>query len=152
LAATRGRRKGSQAPERCQGCMPERCTGCMPERCQGVRCAGAGADGAGAGVSAESVPLEAEDEGPQAEALSGYVVSIVGRKRFRRLHHIAKCGLLPGTDYKEFTWYGEVLPDPTLYDQICARCWRRRAVFDLETAKDPAADNSASSSGESDAS
>ena len=78
------------------------------------------------------------------------MVSLVGRRRFRRLHHIARCGMLPGTDYKEYVWYGEVLPDPTLYDQICSRCWRLRATFDLEAAGAAAEVASASSSGESD--
>ena len=87
-----------------------------------------------AGEDAEQEPEADDDEEAPGGNLTGYVVSIVGRKRFRRLHHLAKCGMLPGTDYKEFVWYGEVLPDPTLYDSICSRCWRQRAIFDGEAA------------------
>ena len=96
------------------------------------------------------VSLAGVDKDTPAELLSGYVVSIVGRKRFRRLHHIARCGMLPGTDYKEFIWYGEALPIATLYDQVCARCWRTRSSFDAEAAGTSAEAASASSSGESD--
>ena len=95
-------------------------------------------------------PEEDEDLEPPAEVLSGYVVSIVGRRRFRRLHHMARCGMIPGTDYKEFDFYDEALPDPAQYDEICSRCWRRRAAFDLEVAGAAAEVASASSSGESD--
>ena len=64
------------------------------------------------------------------------------------MHHIAKCGLLPGTDYKEFNLYGDALPDPALYDNICSRCWRQQATFDAETAGTAAELASASSSAE----
>ncbi len=81
-----------------------------------------------AGEVAEQEPEADDDEEAPGGNLTGYVVSIVGRKRFRRLHHLAKRGMLPGTDYEEFVWYGEVLADPTLYDSICPRCWRQRAM------------------------
>ena len=93
-------------------------------------------------------PEAADDEQLQDGAFTGYVVSVFGRRRFRRLHHIAKCGMLPGTDYKEFNWYGDVLPDPSLYDSICSRCWRRGSTFDAEATGSAAELASASSSGE----
>ena len=95
------------------------------------------------------VPKEAEDGDLPDDALQGYVVSIAGRKRFRRPHHITKCGLIPGTDYKEYAWYGDVLPEATLYDQVCRRCWRNKADFDLDSTGASAEVASASSSGES---
>ena len=101
-----------------------------------------------AGEVARQGPAADDDAELQGGALTGYVVSIVGRKRFRRLHHIAKCGLLPGTDYKEFSWYGDALPDPSLYDNICSTCWRQQATFDAEAAGTAAELASASSSGE----
>jgi hypothetical protein len=106
------------------------------------------AEAAMAGEDAEQEPEADDDEEAPGGNLTGYVVSIVGRKRIRRLHHLAKCGMLPGTDYKEFVWYGEVLPDPTLYDSICSRCWRQRAIFDGEAAGAASGPPSASSSGE----
>ena len=106
------------------------------------------AEAAMAGEDAEQEPEADDDEEAPGGNLTGYVVSIVGRKRFRRLHHLAKCGMLPGTDYKEFVWYGEVLPDPTLYDSICSRCWRQRAIVDGEAAGAASGPPPASSSGE----
>ena len=41
------------------------------------------------------------------------------------------------------------MPDPTLYDDICARCWRIRAAFEAEAAGSSTRVESASSSGES---
>ena len=114
-----------------------------------TRCNGASAHEASvAGVVAGQGPEVADDEELQDGALTGYVVSVVGRRRFRRLHHIAKCGMLPGTDYKEFNWYGDVLPDPSLHDSMCSRCWRGRATFDAEAAGAAAELASVSSSGE----
>ena len=105
------------------------------------------ASAAGGGAGQEPEADDDEEEAPVGN-LTGYVVSIVGRKGFRRLHHLAKCGMLPGTDYKEYVWYGEVLPDPALYDSICSRCWRQRAAFEEEAAGAVTGPPSASSSGE----
>ena len=105
------------------------------------------ASAAGGGAGQEPEADDDEEEAPEGN-LTGYVVSIVGRRGFRRFHHVAKCGMLPGTDYKEYVWYGEVLPDPTLYDSICSRCWRQRASFEEEAAGAAAGPLSASSSGE----
>ena len=92
---------------------------------------------------------DSEDVDVQPEVLGGYVVSIVGRGRFRRLHHLARCHLVPGTDYKEFVLYGECAPEPSLYDEICSRCWRRREEFHPGPVGPAACLDSASSSGES---
>ena len=78
------------------------------------------------GSDSEATPEKGEEEPGQVQeadgaheevALRRFVVSIVGRKRFRRLHHISRCGMLPGTDYKDFEWFGDVLPAPAQYDQ-----------------------------------
>jgi hypothetical protein len=73
-----------------------------------------------------------DDQGEASEGLTGYVVSVVGRKRFRRLRHLTKCGLIPGRDYRDFTVYGDILPPADCYDSICTRCWRSRSAFEAE--------------------
>ncbi len=101
-------------------------------------------------VTEEAVD-DTEGEELPVELLAGYVVSIVGRRRFRRLHHMARCGTLPGTDHKEFNFFGETLPPPTEYDGVCSRCWRHREVFEQEAGGAAEGLASASSSGESSA-
>ena len=83
-------------------------------------------------------------------ALTGFVVSIIGRRRYRRLHHLARCGLIPRRDYLEFEVHGDALPPADAYDSVCARCWRPGSSPEAEARRigrvepDPA-----SSSGES---
>ena len=90
------------------------------------------------------------EEGGSTEGLSGYIVSVVGRKRCRRLHHLTKCGLIPGRDYREYEVYGAALPPPDCYDSICSRCWRSKGAFEAEGQLSHPEPRSASSSGESD--
>ena len=90
------------------------------------------------------------ERGDAGEGLTGYVVSVVGRKRYRRLHHLTKCGLIPGRDYQDYTVYGAVLPPADRYDSICSRCWRSRSAFEAEGQLSAAEPGTASSSGESD--
>ena len=97
--------------------------------------------------------VEDSSGGERSEAvdgLTGYVVSIVGRQRFRRLHHLTKCGLIPGRDYGDYTVYGAVLPPADQYDSICSRCWRSRSAFEAEGQLSVAEPATATSSGESD--
>ncbi len=58
--------------------------------------------------------------------------------------------MLPGTGYREYVWYGDSLPGPILYDDICARFWKVRATFDVESTDASAEVASASTSGETD--
>ena len=90
------------------------------------------------------------ERGDAGEGLTGYVVSVVGRKRYRRLHHLTKCGLIPSRDYQDYTVYGAVLPPADRYDSICSRCWRSRSAFEAEGQLTAAEPGTASSSGESD--
>ena len=101
----------------------------------------------------EAAPCEDStdaDDGEAVEGLTGYVVSVVGRKQYRRLHHLTKCGLIPGRDYREYVVYGSSLPPPDRYDSICSRCWRSRSAFDAEGQLSTPGPRSATSSGESD--
>ncbi len=54
----------------------------------------------------------------------GYVVSISGKRLFRRLHRLGGCHRVPGVDYREFELLGVDFPPSTAYDGHCAQCWR----------------------------
>ena len=85
------------------------------EECDAVRGGPEGADGTGSEEVEAFEPGVKEDLGPSYRdsdegmplALTGFVVSIVGRRKCRRLHHLARCGLIPGQDYREFEVHGE---------------------------------------------
>ena len=104
-------------------------------------------EGGAQGTGGDSSGGERSDA---VDGLTGYVVSVVGRKRYRRLHHLTKCGLIPGRDYRDYTVYGAVLPPADRYDSICTRCWRSRSAFEAEGQLSAAEPGTASSSGESD--
>ncbi len=55
---------------------------------------------------------------------TGYVVSISGKRKVRRLHHWGWCHRIPGVDYKFFEEYGAVCPGPEHYHDYCHQCWR----------------------------
>ena len=46
-----------------------------------------------------------------------------------RLPCLGKCHRVLGVDYADFEELGEVMPEPTQYDDVCGQCWRvSRAV------------------------
>ena len=105
-------------------------------------------------VEQRSAPPEApEDSGTDGETtLTGYVVSVVGRRGYRRLHHLGLCPLVPGVDYKGYILYGEQAPAEDAYDSICRRCWRPTGRKDQAAPARRTGEGSASSastSGES---
>ena len=53
----------------------------------------------------------------------GYVVSISGKKKLRRLHFRGACHRIPGSDYLDFEDYGHKQPKETHYDDYCHQCW-----------------------------
>ena len=57
---------------------------------------------------------------------SGYVISISGKKQFRRLHFFGGCHRLPGVDYIDFEDRGHTLPSVHEYDDYCHQCWSDR--------------------------
>ena len=62
--------------------------------------------------------------------LSGtYVVSILKRGRFKRLHRVGECSLSPGIDYKSFEVLGEDEPSEALYSARCRNCFKGQPVF-----------------------
>ena len=50
------------------------------------------------------------------------MVSRTKRGRFRRLHCVTACPLIPGLHYKEFDDWGEILPGEADIDAVCDRC------------------------------
>ncbi len=56
---------------------------------------------------------------------NGYVISISGNRRIRRLHKLGQCYRVPGVHYVRFEECGLELPSATLYNQYCKDCWRR---------------------------
>ncbi len=56
--------------------------------------------------------------------VKGYVVSISGKKGFRRLHSLGRCWRVPGVDYARYEWLGTDPPGAHLYDDYCGKCWR----------------------------
>ncbi len=57
------------------------------------------------------------------EPVTGYVCSVLGRRRVRRLHYVGLCYRRPGWDYAEYERHGDVAPAATEYDLVCRQCW-----------------------------
>ncbi len=66
--------------------------------------------------------------------ISGYVCSVIGRSRVRRLHYIGLCHRRPGHDYTNYEVHGRVMPSPSNYDAICRKCWPNGDPSDVSQA------------------
>ena len=98
---------------------------------------------------------EAQDGEDGSGAVQGYVVSIVGRRRFRRLHFVGLCGRVPGIDYLDFAEYGDLRPSPEDYDAICRKCWKSDSEWAAQdrgsiTIEDSEEDSTSSSESDQD--
>ena len=49
----------------------------------------------------------------------GYVVSISGKRKVRRLHYVGLCHRVPGLDFPDYECYDDEQPRDTLYDDYC---------------------------------
>ena len=56
--------------------------------------------------------------------VKGYVISISGKRRVRRLHFVGMCHRIPGLDFLDFECHDDQLPVDNLYDDYCHQCWR----------------------------
>ena len=56
------------------------------------------------------------------EVPRGFVVSRIKNGRFRRLHCVDVCPLVPGVHYKVFDIWRDVLPGKEEIDAVCTRC------------------------------
>ena len=52
----------------------------------------------------------------------GFVVSRTKNGRFRRLHCVEACRLVPGVHYKVFDVWGDIMPPEDELDAVCTRC------------------------------
>ena len=55
----------------------------------------------------------------------GFVVSKTKRGRFRRLHYLPECYLVPGVHYKEYDVWGNDCPKEADIDAVCSICLPR---------------------------
>ena len=107
-------------------------------------------------ASDDAAPLELDEVRAAASCVRaatdelphGFVVSKAKRGRFRRLHHVESCRLVPGVHYKDFDIWGEILPPESEIDAVCGICLKSgvsRAV-DAAVPVEEALDSDSSSS------
>ncbi len=70
--------------------------------------------------STDTVGVEPAEE---ADKVTGYVCSVIGRGRVRRLHYVGLCHRRPGHDYANYEVHGDAMPPPNMYDAVCRKCW-----------------------------
>ena len=94
-----------------------------------------------------------EDEAEQEEQMEipapGLIISITGKRKFRRLHRWklqGGCSRWPGVDYREFERVPKNSLDSADYDDFCKSCWRGTKTPQETTVEDepPAAISSSS--------
>ena len=71
-----------------------------------------------AGAVQDASPLVADPPLPP----KGFVVSVTKRSKFRRLHLVPDCRLIPGVHYKVFDVWGDQLPDEQDLNAVCDLC------------------------------
>mgnify|MGYP003333697518 CR=1 FL=1 len=75
------------------------------------------------GVEPEEVQAAARAvEAAAPERPHGFVVSKTKRGKFRRLHCVEACRLVPGVHYADYDVWGDVLPSEQDIDAVCTRC------------------------------
>ena len=57
-------------------------------------------------------------------SVKGYVVSVSGKRKVRRLHYVGRCHRIPGVDFLDYECHYEEQPLDTSYDDYCHQCWR----------------------------
>ncbi len=114
-----GRRKGTRMPtEASEGVAGASSSSNRPAS-SGESVASSSAVPPGGGAEGSALAQAPVD----AETISGYVCSVIGRRQVRRLHFVGLCYRRPGWDYRDFVAYGEELPGPSSYDLVCRQCW-----------------------------
>jgi hypothetical protein len=91
------------------------------------------------------------DSGAEEAALTeaqGYVVSVTGRRQWRRLHYVGRCWRIPGRDYRHAILHGELAPDAASYDAVCRACWKDGAVPEVGDGTEGSGTSSSSSADE----
>ena len=65
---------------------------------------------------------EAASRAPVPVPIRGFVVSRTKRVKHRKLHAVQLCWRVPGTHYKEWKDFGEMLPAEAEFDSVCSTC------------------------------
>ena len=101
-------------------------------------------------IEEEDLLTAAADRDLPEQAPYGFVVSNTKRGRFRRLHFLPDCHLVPGLHYRDFDIWGDTCPKESEIDAVCTRCLPRG--FAPEQSEDcDMLSPSSSSSGEDEA-
>ena len=95
-------------------------------------------------AAAAQAVAEAAPEPPR-----GFVVSKTKRGRFRRLHCVEACPLIPGVHYKDFDVWGDVMPKEGDVHAVCTRCMPSGLSGPTPEVESSAASSSSASGGES---
>ena len=104
-------------------------------------------------ASPEAPPCSGDESDKDSDAenanteVGGYVVSITGKRTWRRLHYIGRCWRRPGKDYASFQTFGEDAPPAAAYDAVCRDCWK---VGDLSLEFEEADEATGSSTSDED--
>ncbi len=103
-----------------------------------VGAASSSSSGTASGIGASGMVEHASGRLPKG--ITGYVVSVVGRGKWRCLHYLGLCYRVPGVDYFDFQQYGQVAPGAELYDKFCRQCWPHGMRGDDEPGDETAAE------------
>ena len=76
--------------------------------------------------------------------LGTYVASIQKAGRFRRLHKVGECPLLPGVDYREYEAFGASMPHASKFAALCRRCFKEGVPATLSSSDESATSASVS--------
>jgi hypothetical protein len=88
------------------------------------------------GEAAPGGPEETDVAEVEEFTKGDFVVCITRKTRFRRLHIVGGCPLLPGLDYQDFVVCGRELPARDTYAAHCRNCWRRAGGPQAAAGKD----------------
>ena len=73
------------------------------------------------------------EKGRAPQDARGYVVSISGKRGFRRLNLLGSCYRSLGVDYQNYELLGETLLAAEEYDDICGKCWPTSSRQEFKT-------------------
>ena len=82
----------------------------------------------GLAVSQDLVETRHVEVGLPSLLAGTYVVSILKKGRFKRLHRIGECSLVPGVDYRAFEVLGSEEPGTALYSTRCRNCFKAQPI------------------------
>ena len=75
-------------------------------------------------MAAQGGPAGPDDVGGEDFVKGDFVICVARKTRFRRLHIVGGCPLVPGLDDRGFVVCGWELPARDTYAARCRNCWR----------------------------